>query len=38
MAWVVVVVGVLIVVDLAVLQPLQRSLWFWRDDERSAGP
>lgn len=37
MAWVVVVVGVLIVVDLAILQPLQRSLWLWRDDERSTG-
>jgi NitT/TauT family transport system permease protein len=38
MAWVVLVVGILIVVDLALLQPLQRSLWLWRDDERSAGP
>ena len=36
MAWVVVVVGILIVVDLVVLQPLQRSLWLWRDDGRSA--
>jgi NitT/TauT family transport system permease protein len=38
MAWVVLVVGILIVVDLALLQPLQRSLWLWRDDGRSAGP
>jgi NitT/TauT family transport system permease protein len=37
MAWVVLVVGILIVVDLAILQPLQRSLWLWRDDGRSAG-
>jgi NitT/TauT family transport system permease protein len=37
MAWVVLVVGVLVVVDLAILQPLQRHLWLWRDDERSAG-
>jgi NitT/TauT family transport system permease protein len=36
MAWVVLVVGILLVVDLAVLQPLQRSLWLWRDDG-SAG-
>lgn len=31
MAWVVVVVAVLIVVDLAALQPLQRRLFVWRD-------
>ncbi|WP_217693506.1 ABC transporter permease [Rhodovulum sp. ES.010] len=37
MAWVVVVVGVLVVVDLALLQPLQRRMWFWRDDGRSVG-
>ncbi|MFZ5736152.1 MAG: ABC transporter permease [Pseudomonadota bacterium] len=37
MAWVVVVVGVLIVVDAGVLQPLQRRLWLWRDDERGGG-
>ncbi len=38
MAWVVVVVAVLIVVDLALLQPLQRRLWAWRDDGRSSAP
>jgi len=32
MAWVVVVVCVLVVVDLGLLQPLQRRLWLWRDD------
>ncbi len=32
MAWVVVVVCVLVVVDLGILQPLQRRLWVWRDD------
>jgi NitT/TauT family transport system permease protein len=37
MAWVVVVVGVLVVVDLGVLQPVQRSLWVWRDDARQLG-
>lgn len=34
MAWVVIVVSVLIVVDLAVLQPVQRRLSLWRDDGR----
>jgi NitT/TauT family transport system permease protein len=38
MAWVVVVVGVLLVVDLALLQPLERRLWVWRDDGRRARP
>ena len=32
MAWVVVVVCVLVVIDLGILQPLQRRLWAWRDD------
>lgn len=32
MAWVVVVVLVLVVVDLGLLQPVQRRLWIWRDD------
>jgi NitT/TauT family transport system permease protein len=36
MAWVVVVVGALLVVDLALLQPLERRLWLWRDDGRGA--
>jgi NitT/TauT family transport system permease protein len=35
MAWVVVVVCVLIVVDHLLLQPLQRRVELWRDDERS---
>ena len=34
MAWVVVVVCVLIVVDHLLLQPLQRRMELWRDDER----
>ena len=37
MAWVVVVVCVLIVVDLLLLHPLQRRMELWRDDER-GGP
>ena len=36
MAWVVVVVCVLVVVDLGILQPLQRRLWVWRDDASSG--
>ena len=35
MAWVVVVVCVLVVVDLGVLQPVQRRFWVWRDDAGS---
>ncbi|TCO74173.1 ABC transporter permease [Rhodovulum euryhalinum] len=38
MAWVMVVVGVLIVVDLALIQPLQRRAFPWRDDGRGAAP
>lgn len=36
MAWVVVVVCLLVAVDLALLQPLQRRLFRWRDDDRRA--
>lgn len=32
MAWVVVVICILVVMDLGILQPLQRRLWVWRDD------
>lgn len=32
MAWIVVVACVLVVVDLGILQPVQRRLWIWRDD------
>ncbi len=38
MAWVVIVVCVLIVVDHLVLQPLQHWMELWRDDERSRSP
>jgi NitT/TauT family transport system permease protein len=31
MAWILVVVGVLIAVDLALLRPVQRRMWLWRD-------
>lgn len=37
MAWVVVVVCVLIVVDLLLLHPLQRRMELWRVDERGGG-
>ena len=36
MAWIVVVVCVLIVVDHLMLQPLQRRVELWRDDERGS--
>ncbi|ARE41985.1 Hydroxymethylpyrimidine ABC transporter, transmembrane component [Rhodovulum sp. P5] len=35
-AWVLVIVAVMIGLDLALLQPLQRRLWVWRDDGRSG--
>ena len=35
MAWIVVVVCVLIVVDHLALQPLQRRMELWRDDDRA---
>jgi NitT/TauT family transport system permease protein len=34
MAWIVVIVCVLIVVDHLLLQPLQRRMELWRDDDR----
>ena len=38
MAWVIVVAGVLVTVDLGLLQPLQRRVWSWRDDGRARQP
>ncbi|MCO8144678.1 ABC transporter permease subunit [Rhodovulum tesquicola] len=37
MGWVLVVVAVLVAVDLALLQPLQRRMVHWRDDGRGVG-
>ncbi len=36
MAWIVVIVGVLIVVDVLLLRPLQRRMELWREDDRGT--
>lgn len=36
MAWVVVVAGLLLVVDLVVLRPLQHRMWAWRDSGKTG--
>jgi NitT/TauT family transport system permease protein len=36
MAWVLVVIGVLVAVDLLLLRPVQRRLWLWREDPEGA--